>query len=315
MSPVLNCLWSILFPSPKHVTFTESPAIPKADGDFGSSLQWLATQWRRKSSSSHKSRWFPPPHTSPYLQDQQCIIHFSAPPLLSLSQLIVPTSPPYSLAHLCVILLCSRTPTTTYHVDCGETRWNRMGCDNTITAAFKPSCFSLAQGRKKFGISCIASSKPGSTVLKVSGKKKVNPFSPNVTREKHCAEHLLPPLSADRASTVLFPRLRQFSSLFSESAKNSSHLLCETRVMVESRDLARGVRQHRPRPQRNSMRWWGGIFPTDWPGVQARRGQERVCNKETVQKSAPESHGNCSIVEKGRANLEKGVAMDKEDLK
>lgn len=79
MSLFLNCLWSILFPSPQHVTFTESPAIPKADGDFGSSLQWLATQWRRKSSSSHKCRWFPPPHTSPYLQDQQCITHFLAP--------------------------------------------------------------------------------------------------------------------------------------------------------------------------------------------------------------------------------------------
>lgn len=127
MSLFLNCLWSILFPSPQHVTFTESPAIPKADGDFGWSLQWLATQWHRKSSSSHKCRWFPPPHTSPYLQDQQCIIHFSAPPLLPLSQLILPTSPPYSLAHLCVILFCSRTPTTTYRVDCGETRWNRMG--------------------------------------------------------------------------------------------------------------------------------------------------------------------------------------------
>jgi len=34
-----------------------------------------------------------------------------------------------------------------------------------------------------------------------------------------------------------------------------------------------------------------------------------------MQKSAPESHGNCSIGEKVRANLEKVVAMDKEDLK
>lgn len=33
-----------------------------------------------------------------------------------------------------------------------------------------------------------------------------------------------------------------------------------------------------------------------------------------MQESPPESHRNCSIGEKRKANLEKDVAMDKEDL-
>lgn len=153
-------------------------------------------------------------------------------------------------------------------------------------------------------------------MLKVSGEEKKSTHFPQrwqgrSTVQNICSLHC--PLTGRPLS--FFPGYNSFLVFFQNLQKTSSHLLCETRVTVESRDLARGVRQHRPRPQRNIMRWWGGIFPTDWPGVQARQGQERVCNKETVQKSAPESHGNCSIVEKGRANLERGVAMDKEDLK
>lgn len=89
----LNCLWRTLFPSPQHVTFTKSPAFPKSDGDFGWHLQWL---WPLSDGENpappHKHWWFPTPHRLPHLQDQQWIIHFSAPTFLPLTRLIGVTS-------------------------------------------------------------------------------------------------------------------------------------------------------------------------------------------------------------------------------
>lgn len=120
------------------------------------------------------------PPTPPHLQDQPWIIHFSAPPLLPIVLVMGLTShfSALLLGTSAKILLCSPTPTRTYLVGCSETKWNMMGENDTTIAVFEPSCSFLAQGRKVFGISLFPFSKPGTTMLKVSGAKWSQPIFP-----------------------------------------------------------------------------------------------------------------------------------------
>lgn len=153
------------------------------------------------------------PHTH-LLICKQWIIHL-APPLPPLSQLIVvPISPPYSDE----ILLCFPVLTTTYHMGCSETGWNRIGKNHSSVQAFL-----LLFCPKEIRIWSLAYSLFQAWYYNAKSewsKTKSTHFPQKVTREEHYAEHLFPPLSADRRSSVCSPRLKpQFSSLFQNLQK------------------------------------------------------------------------------------------------
>lgn len=159
----LNCFWSTLFlPALQPVIFT---------GDFGTPLHDSGHSVMQKIHLPPQVSQIPPPHLICKTNNEL----FTAQPHLSCRCPGHRTN--FSLLRLtpwhtsAKILLCSPTPTRTYHMGCSETRWNMMGENDTTTAVFEPSCSFLAEGRKVLGMSLFPFSKPGPTMLKVSGAK------------------------------------------------------------------------------------------------------------------------------------------------
>lgn len=153
----LNCLWSTPIPSSTACNIHRVTSTPK-------SRWWLwiiSAVTLSGHSASQKTQLIAtsindfPPCTSPSVRP---VVSYSL--LRPTSSTVVPAYTSYfPVLHLtpwlisAEILLCSPTPTMIYHLDCGDTWWNRMGWTNTTTVVFKYWCFFLAQERKEFGIS------------------------------------------------------------------------------------------------------------------------------------------------------------------
>ena len=126
---------------------------------------------------------------------------------------------------------------------------------------------------KKFRVPPFLFSKPGITIRNMSGAKST--YFPRRWQGKSTVQNICSLHSLWTGGQLPLLLNTDFHS-FSEPTKNSSHLFSKTKGMVECHDLARDVKEHRPRPQRNSVRRWGDLFHRDLPGKQARQCQEAV---------------------------------------